>query len=341
MKKSPVRIALVGCGAIAEEGYLPALSRAREVSCRILVDIRQDLAERLSRKWKIPSASNDFASCLAQVDAVVLSVPNHRHASMAIEALRAKKAVLCEKPLARSVEEAHSMIECAKSEDAFLAAGMILRQYPPLRFLRDHFPWDSLGIVQRINADYGIPLNWPVSGPYFFDKKMMGGGALIDQGVHLIDTLWWILGLKDAQVHEYFDDADAGVEAEAQGLLSLKLPFQEPEAPCRFNVSRLRPLSNSLEIFGNKAALKIPLSFQDAPLLIHPDGSSERLRVPLGSSWTDCFAEQLKALAAGWSREPSALAEGTSQLAPLRLIEECYRKRKPLRRPWEDHVAWT
>ena len=110
----PVEIALVGCGAIAQRGYLPALSLVPNVRCLWLVDVNRKLAETLARRFRIPKATDDYLSAVEQVEAVILAVPSHLHAPMALEALERGKAVLCEKPLGRTTQEVHKMVAASE-----------------------------------------------------------------------------------------------------------------------------------------------------------------------------------------------------------------------------------
>ena len=84
---NPVSVALIGCGAIAQNGYLPALSLVDEVRCLWLIDAQRGLAQGLANRWKIPHAGEDFGVVLERgdVEAVILAVPNHLHCSMTLE----------------------------------------------------------------------------------------------------------------------------------------------------------------------------------------------------------------------------------------------------------------
>ena len=71
------------------------------------------MAQRLAKTWKIPGATDDWKRVLPDVDGIVLAVPNHLHHPMTVEALRRRKAVLCEKPLGRTAEEVRQMVAAA------------------------------------------------------------------------------------------------------------------------------------------------------------------------------------------------------------------------------------
>ena len=339
----PVEIALVGCGAIAQRGYLPALNLVPDVRCLWLVDVNRKLAETLARRFRIAKATDDYLSAVEQVEAVILAVPSHLHAPMALKALERGKAVLCEKPLGRTTEEVHKMVAASERASAPLMAGMIFRQFPGLLQIRAAFPWDVLGTLREIHASYGNPLDWPVSNPSFFDRELAGGGVLLDLGVHLVDSLSWVLSLKEASVTEYCDDGESGLESEARASLTVRIAESREVIPCLLEVSRFRRLRNCIEVLGEKASLLIPFSSTDTPPRLREDGES-RPAFPQSMpprSETDCFGEQIKAFARRVRGLEANSAAGKSQVHVLEIIESCYSVRKSLAFSWQDYAPWT
>ena len=336
-----IRIALVGCGAVAQNGYLPALSLVPEVCCVGLVDVQKESAEALAGQWGIPKATNDYSAILEEVDAVLLAVPNHLHAPMTLEALGRKRAVMCEKPLGRTKKEVQSMVDAALRAGVPLVAGMTFRQYPPLQQIRRRFPWELLGRVNKVVASFGYPLEWPLESAYLFDRAKVGGGVLLAEAVHMVDALFWVLSLTDASVAEYWDDGESGVEAEARAHLWLQLPAQQERVPCELQASRVRRLDNNLQVIGEKATLVIPLSSTDVSELHDERGVSyvlERPSAPQNGALP--FAMQLKKFAERIQGLQSDCADGNSQIRVLELIESCYASRKSLNFPWEVHQRW-
>lgn len=338
----PLEVALVGCGAIAQRGYLAALDRVPEVRCRWLADVDRKLAGELGRRFGVLNATDDYQSVLEDVEAVILAVPTHLHTPMAIAALGRGRPVLCEKPLARSAAEAKEMVGVSKRDGVPLVAGMIFRQYPGLQQIQTDFPWAALGRVREVRASYGCPLDWPVSHPSFFDREMAGGGAFLDLGVHLLDALFWALSVKGASAPEYFDDGESGVESEARVHLTVRLDANGSEVPCLLEVSRLRRLRNCIEIWGERTSLIIPLSSTAAPHLREDGGSRTALphRVAPRSE-TECFGEQMKAFARRVRGLEANCAAGESQIQVLEVIESCYAARQPLAFSWQDYGPWN
>lgn len=338
----PLEVALVGCGAIAQRGYLPALGRVPEVRCRWLVDVDQNLAYGLGMQFGVPNSTDDYQSALGEVEAVILAVPTRLHAPMAVGALGQGRAVLCEKPLGTTVKEVRKMVAASEEAGVPLVAGMIFRQYPGLQQIQAAFPWDSLGRIREVRASYGCPLDWPVSNPSFFDREMAGGGVLLDLGVHLLDALFWVLSVEDASAAEYFDDGESGMESEAKASLTVRVAENNEAIRCLLEVSRLRRLGNCIEVKGEKASLLIPLSSSETPRLQRNRESRLVFPHPVPRrSEIECFGEQIKAFAKSVRGLQTNVATGKGQVQVLRIIESCFGVRKPLAFPWENYAPWN
>lgn len=339
----PLKCVLIGGGAISRQAHLPALKTVPETRCVCLVDTDLNAARLLAGEWKIPAIADRLDRCPEDAEAVIIATPNHRHAPLALEALYRGLHVLCEKPLARTAGEAAPVVEEARHRGLILATGVVLRQSPGLRRAHDKFPISELGRVRSVTADYGLTLDWPADGDTLFNRERAGGGALIDQGSHLLDSLFWTFCVKSAEAEEYRDDGEGGVEAEGEGRLLLRSAHQSQPVPCRFRVSRLRRLPNSLRWEGAGGTLVVPLSHLDMPTFIPGGGEKARLLYPQWTprmSWTDLFAFQLRDFARRVRGEPVGVADGESQLEILRMMERCYALRKPLRHPWEEATPW-
>src|SRR5512147_2701092 len=144
-----MRVALVGCGAVAERYHLPALLASPAVDLVACVDPALDRARFIAGQI---GARHVYASHLelpGVVDAAVVAVPNEFHASVAIDLLNAGVHVLVEKPMARTVAECDRMIAAAASMRAVLAVGHDFRHFPIARFARGCFDSGLLGAVNR------------------------------------------------------------------------------------------------------------------------------------------------------------------------------------------------
>lgn len=138
--------------------------------------------------------AEDLPTALAAgpLDAVVIALPNSLHAPLAIEALNAGLHVLVDKPMALDATQARAMRTAARRNDRCLLVGHMWRYDPQALWLRDAVRDGELGTIVKTKA-YGIHVNWGPAG-WFVDPELAGGGALIDMGVHAIDTTRLLLG---------------------------------------------------------------------------------------------------------------------------------------------------
>jgi predicted dehydrogenase len=188
-----VRIALFGSGWIANlhaqavrdhpSGELVAASSWRGGSLA-----------KLAERFDIPRTSTRWEDLVGDpgIDAVVVATPNALHAPQAVACLESGKHVLVEKPMSISLAEADAMISAAKGSGASLMVAHCWRFHEEVRSLRDRIASGELGEVVKTRA-YGIHTGWGPSG-WFVDPTLAGGGALVDMGVHAIDTTRFLLG---------------------------------------------------------------------------------------------------------------------------------------------------
>jgi predicted dehydrogenase len=188
-----VRIALFGSGWIMDfhargvrehpRGELVAAANWRP----------QSLAA-LAERHGIPRTTEDWRELAGDpsIDAVVIGTPNSLHAPQAIACLEAGKHVLVEKPMARTLAEAESMNAAAAASGASLMVAHCWRFHPDVRALRGRIERGELGRVVKTRG-YGVHAGWGPAG-WFTDPELAGGGALVDMGVHAIDTARYLLG---------------------------------------------------------------------------------------------------------------------------------------------------
>jgi predicted dehydrogenase len=131
----------------------------------------------------------------AGIDAVSVCLPNFLHAPVSLDALRAGLHVICEKPPGMNAREARRMAAAAKAGGLTLQYALSQRFGGAARLAKDYIDKGELGEIYYGRAVYhrrrGIPLG---TQSWFVNKKLSGGGALIDIGVHALDCAWWLMG---------------------------------------------------------------------------------------------------------------------------------------------------
>lgn len=130
----------------------------------------------------------------ADLDAVIVSTPPPLHAEMCVAALQQGKHVLCEKPLARNPEEAGQIVDAAGSCQRLLGAGFNLRFFPPIMKAREILDSGQIGELDHIRSFAGHPGGSEFTHSWVHDASVMGGGSLLDNGIHVIDLTAYFLG---------------------------------------------------------------------------------------------------------------------------------------------------
>ena len=189
-----VRFALIGCGDI---GILRAKALAQTAGCRLVAAVDTDVAKATASASLVPGAVAlvDWREAVhrADVDAVIVSTPPSLHEEMTVTALEAGKHVLCEKPLARTPDECRAMVAAAERTGKRLATGFNYRFYPSFSRARELLDSGVIGELDHIRS-YGGYSAASHNQPWVHDAATVGGGALRDIGIHLIDLTRDFLG---------------------------------------------------------------------------------------------------------------------------------------------------
>lgn len=130
-----------------------------------------------------------------EIDAVSVCVPNYMHAPISIYALKHGKHVLCEKPLANTVENGVAMVDTAKASGCVAMVAMKFRYTKEAVYIHNLLEEGKLGEIYYGWTTYLRQLGGiPGMGGWFTRKPLSGGGPMIDNGVHFLDVLWWLMG---------------------------------------------------------------------------------------------------------------------------------------------------
>lgn len=188
--EDPVRVALIGCGNIGAGGHAPAYAHIREARLVAVCDHVPERAEATAQATGA-TAYVDYREVLARddVEAVDLCVPTDQHAPLAVDALRAGKHVLCEKPMARTLAEADAMIAAAQEHQRRLMIGHVRRFDHRYTAIAAAIEAGEIGKPVYIRRAERQWLPFPAEAWYWHPER--GGGVILDIGVHIADLLRW------------------------------------------------------------------------------------------------------------------------------------------------------
>lgn len=329
--------AVVGCGAVGVSHYLPALARCHRAEAAMVVDADLARARAAAARWAVPQAAADFREVPGRTEAAVLALPNHLHAPVAVELLRAGVHVLVEKPMALSTAECDATIEAAAARGARLTVGLQFRFFDSTRLIRELLGSGLLGRLEGFDLRLGVVSSWPAVSDYMLRRETAGGGVLVDYGVHVLDLL--LVWLGEWEEVRYRDDARGGIESDCE----VEIEFASGVAG-RAEISRTRNLRNTCVFTGERGRLEVGIWDPDPPVAFTAPGGVTtflgRARREGGSGgrgldFVGAFRRQLEDFATAVQEGREPLVTGAEARRSMALIEACYAARAPLDLPWE------
>ncbi len=239
----PLKLAIVGCGAITASAHLPAALRSPWIDLHALVDVSIDNARALARKHALNCrVCTDLSEVVAEVEGVLIATPNHTHLAVAESSLKRGVPTLIEKPLATNYDDAVRMCEMAEQGGSFISVGYRSRHWPAVRLLKRLLDERYLGRIYGFDYELGNTGSWNAVSGYSVRRSQAGGGTLID--AHILDKILYWFG--EPTDFAYADDSHGGIEANCTGTLE----FQTAEQPFTgtFLLSRVIDLRNRIVI---------------------------------------------------------------------------------------------
>lgn len=194
------RIGIIGCGKIAQVRHIPEYAENPYAELAGFYDLNTQRAAELAAQYG-GKAYESAEAMLADpaIDAVSVCVANHAHAPITIAALKAGKHVLCEKPMATTLEECEEMVKTAHEAGKFLMIGHNQRLAKAHAVAKELIDQDMIGriITFRTTFGHGGPETWsvdPGKNTWFFDKNKAAMGAMADLGIHKTDLIQFLTG---------------------------------------------------------------------------------------------------------------------------------------------------
>ena len=191
-----VKVAIIGCGSIANFAHIPSYINCPDAEIKYFCDIIPEKAEAAVEKYGCGIAVTDYHDILNDPDLTAVSVctPNKVHSTISIDFLKAGKHVLCEKPAAIKLEEVIKMQEAQHQTQKTLNIGVVNRFNAPVNMIKKYIEDGKLGEIYHVYASFRAHRAIPGLGGAFTTKEIAGGGVLIDWGVHYIDVVMYCTG---------------------------------------------------------------------------------------------------------------------------------------------------
>jgi myo-inositol 2-dehydrogenase / D-chiro-inositol 1-dehydrogenase len=293
----PIRIGLLGCGAIAREHHLPSLRGIAGAEVVAVADPDPDARARLAQLTDAPLYEQaEEVLGLTDVDAVVIATPPHTHAELAIAAARRDKHLYVEKPLATIESDAVQVLEEVRRSNVSATMGFNRRRHPLNARARQLIADGRVGRVLVARTAFCEPAS-PSEMSAWRGSRSTGGGVLLDLGSHHFDLLRWLL---DANL-EVLDATTSSEGSEQDGAL-LRLSTETGVDVQSVFSSRAAHI-DVIEVVGDRGSLRIDRHRGSLDLVVRRSG-----RYGVRPAWsrpgTDVYAWRARRLV-GRGGDPS------------------------------------
>jgi UDP-N-acetyl-2-amino-2-deoxyglucuronate dehydrogenase len=222
---APIRVGLVGCGAISTQ-HLEAIAAVDGLSLAAVMSASADRARTVGDRWGVPwTTSLDELLARDDVDAVTVCSPSGLHPAQALAALRSGRHAIVEKPIALSIPDADAVVAEGRERGLVVATISQRRFEPAVRALKAAVAAGALGRISLVMTEglYHRPQAYYDSAAWRGTREL-DGGVLMNQAIHMIDLVRWIGG-PIASVSAHI--ATLGHEMEAEDTASVSLRFED------------------------------------------------------------------------------------------------------------------
>jgi D-xylose 1-dehydrogenase (NADP+, D-xylono-1,5-lactone-forming) len=235
---------------------IPPLRVSKRNQLLAVASRTQESADKYAREWKIPRAHASYEALLADpdIDVIYISLPNRLHAEWTIRAVEAGKHVLCEKPLALSVEEVGAVKSAAQKHGRVVMEAFMYRHHPQTLKVQELVRDGSLGTLKLIRGSFSFLLSR--EGDVRLDPAL-GGGSIWDIGCYPISYARTVVGADPLEVFGWQVTGPTGIDETFVGQMRFA-----NDVLAQFDSSFVIPFHSFMEIVGSEATLNIPRPYK-------------------------------------------------------------------------------
>jgi glucose-fructose oxidoreductase len=330
--ESRLRFAVVGLGYVAQNAMLPAFTHARG-RCQLtgLVSGTRAKLEALSKRYKVGStwSYDDYDAALASdaFDAVYIALPNHLHREYAVRAAEAGKHVLCEKPMALSVQDCDTMIEAARATGVRLMVAYRLHFDPVNLWAVEIARSGQLGELHAFTSSFATP----VRPGNIRVRRETGGGTLWDIGIYCVNAARYLFREEPVEVCARSSSVRRQSGFEVEEMTSAILRFPDGRL-AQFWTSFVSADEATYTLHGSRGRLRVDAAYDYAAprnTTLVVDDETTRRRHPVH----DQFAAELLYFAdcvkRGTEPVPSG-REGRTDVAILTALDQSVKTGEPV-----------
>ena len=325
----------MGLGAIAQSSVLPAFANSKRAKLVALVSRDKNKAARLAKKFGGSAwySNEEYDACLAnpEIAAIYVATPPGAHREFTVKAARTGKHVLCEKPLAATVEQSSEMVEACRRAGTLLMTAYRKYFEPSSLYLKKLIQDGDLGRIDMIHTAFSeLPL--PGTSPeWLLDSRLAGGGPLMDLGIYCINTSRWLAGEDPVEVTAHAWKKDAVRFRDVEEGVSFRMRFPSGLLVQGASTYAAAP-SSFIYIQGTKGwvSLTPAFPFEEERLL---SGKIAGRRLEKKFKVVDEFVPQIDTFASAIQGGPPVVADGVQghrDIVILHAIYQSAREQQPV-----------
>ena len=250
-----IKWGVIGCGGIAYRRTIPAMLKAGNAELVAVMDKNKELLQKTGEEYHVQILCESEDELLNQdIDAVYIATPVFCHKEQVLAAIKAGKHVLVEKPISLDVKEAEEIRELAQKENITVCVALMMRFHTYHQQIKDIIASGKLGEIVSMRAQFSC---WypDIEGSWRQNKKLSGGGALMDLGVHCIDLLQYISETTVSSVYALCDTQTFQYEVDDSASLLMKMSNgAHAYVDVNFNIPD-GAVQSKLEFYGTKGSI--------------------------------------------------------------------------------------
>ncbi len=313
---SPLKFGILGCGRIVQRGLIPGLKGSQLAVLHALASERPGVAQEWATTHGVPHAYDSYQAVLdnPEVDAVYIPCTGEEHIRWTLAAAKAGKHVLCEKPLALNMEEAHEMVEACRSAGVILQEAFMWRHHPRSKMARALVRQGAIGPLRQIVASFSFDIDRN-------DWRLLperGGGAMWDVGCYGVNCSRYFTETEPTQIDSSAHWWPTGVD------MTMRIGLTFPgdilaNVDCSFEL----PYRCQAEIVGEKGTILIEDAFvpPDVSVLkikrgVDKDTPWEEIQIPAANQYAEQVNDFCRSISAGHLVDP-----GEDGLANMKVLE--------------------
>ena len=287
----------------------------------------QESANQYAKAWNIPRAHGSYEALLAdpEIDVIYNPLPNHLHAAWTIKAVDAGKHVLCEKPLALTVDEVDAIKEAAHKHGRVVAEAFMYRHHPQTHKVQELIGSGSIGTLKLIRGSFTYVLTRDA------DVRLdlaMGGGSIWDVGCYPISYARKVVGENPLEVFGWQVTGPTGIDETFVGQMRFA-----GDIYAQFDSSFATPFQTFMEIVGSEGTLNIPKPFKpgiDEKIFLTRGDETETIEMPGQELYIGEVEDMADAILLG--REPRIpLDDSRANVAVIEALLESAKVGKPVK----------